>query len=134
MSGAPSDSVIRTPDAPVPVGPYCQGRTGPLSGRWIVTSGQVGLDPETKNLVTGGVAAETERVLRNLDAVLRAAGASLRDVVKSTVFLVDMGEFAAMNEVYARHFPDAKPSRTTVAARELPLGARVEIEAWAFLP
>jgi 2-iminobutanoate/2-iminopropanoate deaminase len=128
------DPVIRTPDAPAAIGPYSQGRTGPLSGRWIVTSGQVGIDPATKALVPGGVAAETERVMRNLEAVLRAAGASLGDVVKTTVFLVDMADFAAMNEVYARHLPDPWPSRTTIAVRGLPLGARVEIEAWAFLP
>jgi 2-iminobutanoate/2-iminopropanoate deaminase len=128
------DPVLRTPDAPAAIGPYSQGRTGPLSGRWIVTSGQVGIDPATKALVPGGIAVETERVMRNLDAVLRAGGASLGDVVKTTVYLVDMAEFAAMNEVYARHLPDPRPSRTTIAVRGLPLGARVEIEAWAFLP
>jgi 2-iminobutanoate/2-iminopropanoate deaminase len=134
VSGDRPDPVIRTPDAPAAIGPYSQGRTGPLAGRWIATSGQVGIDPGTKALVPGGVTAETERALRNLDAVLRAGGGSLRDVVKTTVFLADMAEFAAMNEVYARHFPDAKPSRSTIAVRELPLQARVEIEAWAFLP
>lgn len=134
MSGSRPDPVLRTADAPSAIGPYSQGRTGALAGRWIATSGQVGIDPATKALVPGGVAGETERVLRNLDAVLRAGGGSLRDVVKTTVFLADMAEFAAMNEVYAKHFPDAKPSRTTVAVRELPLKARVEIEAWAFLP
>lgn len=134
MSGSRPDPVLRTPDAPAAIGPYSQGRTGPLAGRWIVTSGQVGIDPATKALVPGGAAAETERVLRNLDAVLRAGGASLGAVVKTTVFLTEMADFAAMNDVYARHFPDAKPSRTTVAVRDLPLGARVEIEAWAFLP
>jgi 2-iminobutanoate/2-iminopropanoate deaminase len=134
VSDARSDSVIRTPDAPAAIGPYSQGRTGPLAGRWIATSGQIGIDAATKSLVPGGVAAETERALRNLDAVLRAAGGTLGDVVKTTVFLADMGEFATMNEVYAKHFPDVKPSRSTVAVRELPLKARVEIEAWAFLP
>jgi len=128
------DPVLRTEDAPAAIGPYSQGRAGVLSGRWVVTSGQVGIDPATKALVPGGVAAETERVLRNLDAVLGAGGATLRDVVKTTVFLTDMADFAAMNEVYARHFPDLRPSRTTVAVRGLPLGARVEIEAWAILP
>ena len=128
------DSVLRTPDAPAAIGPYSQGRTGPLSGRWIVTSGQVGLDPATGALVPGGVATETERALRNLEAILRAGGGSLGDVVKTTVFLVDMADFAAMNEVYARHLPDPRPSRSTFAVRGLPLGARVEIEAWAFLP
>jgi 2-iminobutanoate/2-iminopropanoate deaminase len=84
-------------------------------------------------LVPGGVVPETERVIRSLEAVLEAGGASLRDVVKTTVFLVDMAEFQAMNEVYARLFPDPKPARTTVAVRELPRSGRVEIEAWAFL-
>ncbi len=128
------DPVVRTPDAPAAIGPYSQGRTGRLSGRWVVTSGQVGIDPATKALVSGGAAAETERVLRNLEAILRASGASPGDVVKTTVYLADMADFTAMNEVYARHFPDPRPSRTTVAVRGLPLGARVEIEAWAFLP
>jgi 2-iminobutanoate/2-iminopropanoate deaminase len=134
VSQAPVEPVIRTPDAPAAIGPYSQGRAGTLTGRWVVTSGQVGIDPAAKTLVPGGVVPETERVLQNLEAVLRAGGASLRDVVKTTVFLADMADFAAMNEVYARHFPDAKPARTTVAARGLPLGACVEIEAWAFLP
>ena len=134
MSPDSKEGVLRTPDAPAAIGPYVQGRQGALAGRWVVTSGQVGLDPATKAIVPGGIAAETERVLRNLEAVLRAGGSSLAGVVKTTVFLVDMAEFAAMNEIYARHFPDPKPARTTVAVQGLPLGARVEIEAWALLP
>ncbi len=132
MTPEPKSTVIRTPHAPAAIGPYAQGRTGPLTGRWIVSSGQVGLDPATGKLVEGGVRAETERALRNLEAVLGAADARLTDVVKTTVFLVDMADFASMNEVYARFFPDP-PARSTVAARSLPLGARVEIEVWAFL-
>jgi 2-iminobutanoate/2-iminopropanoate deaminase len=126
--------VIRTAEAPAAIGPYSQGRAGALTGRWVVTSGQVGIDPATKALVPGGVVTETERAFRNLEAVLDAGGASLAAVVKTTVFLADMADFAAMNEVYARYFPGEKPARTTIAVRDLPLGARVEIEAWAFLP
>jgi 2-iminobutanoate/2-iminopropanoate deaminase len=127
-------TVLRTDGAPAAIGPYAQGRSGVLQGRWIATSGQVGLDPATGALVPGGVAAETERAIRNLTAVLRAGGADLGHVVKTTVFLADMAEFGAMNDVYAAAFPDPKPARSTVAVRELPRAARVEIEAWAILP
>jgi len=126
-------AALRTDEAPAAIGPYVQGRTGTLAGRWIVTSGQIGLDPKTGALVPGGVAAETERVITNLAAVLAAGGGSLADVVKTTVYLADMADFASMNEVYAARFPDPKPARTTIAARELPKSCRVEIEAWAFL-
>ena len=125
--------MLRTEKAPAAIGPYVQGRTGTLAGRWIVTSGQIGLDHAPASLVAGGVAAETERVITNLQAVLAAGGATLADVVKTTVYLADMADFAAMNEVYAARFPDPKPARTTIAARELPKSCRVEIEAWAFL-
>ena len=126
--------VVRTPGAPAAIGPYVQGRTGALQGRWIVTSGQIGLDPATGAMVEGGVASETERVIANLRAVLEAAGASLASIVKTTVYLADMDEFTSMNEVYARLLPDPKPARTTIAALGLPRNARVEIEAWAFVP
>jgi 2-iminobutanoate/2-iminopropanoate deaminase len=125
---------LRTDGAPAAIGPYAQGRTGTFGGRWIATSGQVGLDPATGALVPGGVAAETERAIRNLESVLRAGGASLASVVKTTVFLADMADFQAMNEAYGRWFHDPLPARSTVAVRELPRSARVEIEAWAFLP
>jgi 2-iminobutanoate/2-iminopropanoate deaminase len=108
------------------------GRTGALAGRWVVTSGQIGLDPATAALVAGGIAAETDRVFRNLQAILQAGGSGLGSVVKTTVYLIDMADFAAMNEVYARWLGDHKPSRTTIAVVALPLGGRVEIEAWAF--
>ena len=127
-------AVLRTDRAPAAIGPYAQGRSVALQGRWIVTSGQVGLDPATGALVPGGVAAETERAIQNLTAVLRAGGADLGHVVKTTVFMADMGEFGAMNDVYAAAFPDPKPARSTVAVRGLPRDARVEIEAWAILP
>jgi 2-iminobutanoate/2-iminopropanoate deaminase len=134
VSRAADRTVLHTDLAPAAIGPYVQARTGTLQGRWIVTSGQVGIDPAKGDLVPGGVAEQTEQVVRNLQAVLAEGGATLADVVKSTVFLVDMADFPAMNEVYANHFTDPRPSRSTVAVRDLPRGARVEIEVWAFLP
>lgn len=127
-------TAIQTPHAPAAIGPYAQARTGPLSGRWVASSGQVGLDPASGKLVPGGVGAQTERALRNLEAVLKAADAGMKDVVKTTVFLVDMADFAAMNDVYARFFADPKPARSTVAVAGLPRDARVEIEVWAIVP
>ncbi len=126
-------TAIQTKDAPAAIGPYAQGRTGPLSGRWLVSSGQVGLDPASGAIVPGGAGPETERAIRNLEAVLKAGNATLKDVVKTTVFLADMADFAAMNEVYGRFFLDPKPARSTVAVRGLPRDAKVEIEVWAFL-
>jgi 2-iminobutanoate/2-iminopropanoate deaminase len=126
-------SALNVTGAPRPVGAYSQAQVVRLHGgnRMVYTAGQVGLDPASGALVTGGIAAETERVLANLDAVLRGAGLSLADVVKTTVFLADMGEFQAMNQVYAKHFTGDPPARTTVAVAGLPVGARVEIEAVA---
>jgi 2-iminobutanoate/2-iminopropanoate deaminase len=100
-------------------------------GDFVYTAGQVGLDPATMALVAGGIRDETARVLANLEAVLSAAGAGLSTVVKTTVFLTDMSEFAAMNEVYAAAFGDHTPARSTVQVAALPLSARVEIEAVA---
>jgi 2-iminobutanoate/2-iminopropanoate deaminase len=134
---SPTDrAVLQTDRAPAAIGPYVQGRTGSFGGRWIVTSGQVGIDPSKGALVPGGVAEQTEQVIRNLEAVLAEGGATLAHVVKTTVFLVDMADFKAMNEVYAGRFADPRPARSTVAVRDLPGGAgtRVEIEVWAFLP
>ena len=127
------ESILQTPHAPAAIGPYAQGRTGPLTGRWLVSSGQVGLDPASGSLVPGGIGPETERALRNLEAVLKAGNATFQDVVKTTVFLADMADFAAMNEIYGRFFSDPKPARSTVAVNTLPRDARVEIEVWAFL-
>ncbi len=127
--------VIQTSDAPAAIGPYSQARVVEGAGvTWAYTAGQVGLDPATGELVPGGVAEQTERALLNLTAVLRAARMDLTQVVKTTVFLADMKDFQAMNEVYARHFPNPPPARTTVAAAGLPRGARVEIEAVAAGP
>jgi len=121
-------AVVHSDAAPRAVGPYSQAIQ---SGDWVFTAGQIGLDPATGTLVGEDVATQTRQVLANLTAVLAAAGASLAGVVKTTVFLVDMGDFAAMNAVYAEHFPEAPPARSTVAVAALPLGARVEIEAVA---
>ncbi|GAB4160945.1 MAG: RidA family protein [Candidatus Promineifilaceae bacterium] len=123
--------VLATDKAPKAVGPYSQGiRIGDL----VYTAGQIALDPETGQMVEGDVAAQTERVLQNLTAVLESAHTSLAHVVKTTVFLQQMSDFAAMNEVYARVFSDARPARSTVAVAGLPLGALVEIEAVALVP
>jgi 2-iminobutanoate/2-iminopropanoate deaminase len=123
---------IRVSDAPQAIGPYSQGQIVDLAGaRLVYTSGQIALDPATGDLVAGGVREQTERVFANLSAVLAGADCGLDDVVKTTVYLADMQEFQAMNEVYARHFGDAPPARTTIAAAGLPKNARVEIEAVA---
>ena len=121
-------SVVSAWDAPSAIGPYSQAIR---SGSLVFCSGQVPLDPGSGSLVAGGIEDQTERVLENLVAVLGAAGLSLTDVVKTTVFLVSMDDFAAMNEVYARYFTDDPPARSTVAVAALPKGARVEIEAVA---
>jgi 2-iminobutanoate/2-iminopropanoate deaminase len=120
--------IVQTDQAPAAIGPYSQAV---VSDGWVYCSGQIGLDPETMELVEGGVQAQTEQVLVNLRHVLEAAGAGLDTVVKTTVFLADMGDFAAMNEVYARHFADHRPARAAVAARELPRSVDVEIECVA---
>lgn len=113
--------------APAAIGPYSQAVR---SGGWLFLSGQIGLGRDGK-VVEGGVGAEAERALLNLAAVLEEAGLSLRDVVKTTIYLADMADFAAVNEVYARHFEAPFPARATVAVAGLPKGVRVEIEAIA---
>jgi 2-iminobutanoate/2-iminopropanoate deaminase len=120
--------VVSTDKAPAAIGPYSQAIK---SGGLVFCSGQIGLAPGTSSIVAGGIQAETERALENLKAVLAASGASLEDVVKTTVFLASMDEFTKMNEVYGRYFPSRPPARSTVAAAGLPKGARVEIEAVA---
>ena len=119
---------ISTTDAPAAIGPYNQAiATGDL----VFCSGQIALDPETGALVDGDVQAQTRRALENLRAVLTAANSSLDLVVKTTVFLISMSDFAAMNEVYANFFAGEPPARSTIAVAELPRGARVEVEAIA---
>lgn len=122
---------ISTPNAPAAIGPYSQAVA--IDGL-MFTAGQIALDPVTMMVVPGDVAAQTEQVLRNLAAVCAAASASLQDIVKTTVFLQDMSDFNAMNEVYARHFGGNRPARSTVAVRGLPRDVRVEIEAIVRLP
>jgi 2-iminobutanoate/2-iminopropanoate deaminase len=119
---------ISTTDAPGAIGPYSQAIA---TGNFVFCSGQVPLVPASGALVEGDVRAQTRRALENLSGVLNAAGSSLAQVVKTTVFLVSMSDFAAMNEVYAEFFPGDPPARSTIAVAELPKGAHVEIEAIA---
>jgi len=124
-------TAVSTADAPKAVGPYSQGIA---AGGFVFCAGQLGLDPATGQLVEGGVVAEAERALANLRAVLGAAGCTLADVVKTTIFLADMSDYGAVNEAYATFMADPPPARSTFAVGELPRGARIEIEATALLP
>ena len=119
---------VQTESAPAAIGPYSQAIR---ANGFVYVSGQIPIDPQTGEFVAGGVREQTEQVLKNLSAVLNAAGSGLENVVKTTVFLADMKEFAAMNEVYAKFFAIEPPARATVAAAGLPRDARVEIEAVA---
>lgn len=119
---------VSTSGAPAAIGPYSQGIA---SGDLVFCSGQLGLDPATGDMVEGGVAAQAERALRNLAAVLDAAGCSWADVVKTTIYLADIGDFGAVNGVYATFMPDPPPARSTFAVGALPKGGLVEIEAIA---
>ena len=119
---------VATDKAPKAIGPYSQAI---VADDTIYTAGQVALDPQTGELVGTTVVEQTEQVLKNITAVLAASGSSLGQVVKTTVYLADMADFAAMNEVYARHFGGHRPARSTVQAAGLPKGARVEIDAIA---
>ncbi len=121
---------IQTTNAPAAIGPYSQAvRAGDL----LFVSGQIPLDPKTRELVRGGISEETKKVLDNLKAIIEAAGGSLGDVVKTTIFLKDMGSFAAVNEVYGTYFPQPFPARATVEVARLPRDVNVEIEAIAKL-
>jgi 2-iminobutanoate/2-iminopropanoate deaminase len=117
---------ISTANAPQAIGPYSQGV---IANGLLFTAGQIAIDPQTGRLVEGGFAAQTERVLTNLSAVLEAAGANWGDVLKTTVYLHDMADFPTFNEMYGRHIGDARPARSTVQAAGLPRGALVEIDA-----
>jgi 2-iminobutanoate/2-iminopropanoate deaminase len=123
--------IIATDKAPAAIGPYSQAVR---VGSFVFTAGQVPLDPSTGQMAEGGIEAQTRQALTNLSAVLEAAGTSTTHVLKTTVFLADMGEFKAMNGVYAEFFPNAPPARSAIQAAALPLGARVEIEAVAIIP
>lgn len=123
--------VITAPKAPKPIGPY---NAGIRVGGFIFTAGQAGLVPESGDLIAGGIEAETRQTLRNIQAVLEAAGAGMEAVVKTTVYLRDMKEFPQMNAVYAEFFGEGFPARTTIQAAALPKNAAVEIEAIAVAP
>lgn len=122
--------VISTDGAPKAIGPYSQAIR---SGGFIFTSGQVAIDPATQQVVAGDVAVQTDRVLKNLEAILQASSCGLDKVVRCTVFLKNMGDFAAMNEVYGRYFKDGPPARSTVEVARLPKDVLVEIDAIALV-
>ncbi len=121
---------IFTPDAPAPIGPYNQAVR---SGDFVFCSGQIPLDPVSGEIVPGDVSAQTRQVMKNVGAVLAAADATFASVVKTTIFLVDMNDFAEVNAVYGEYFVDTPPARSTVAVAGLPRGSRVEIEVTALL-
>lgn len=118
-------TIVSTEKAPRAIGPYSQAV---ISGDLIYTSGQIALDPATQQMVQGDIRAQTERVMENLSAVLEAAGVGFENVVKTNIFVVDLGDFATVNEVYGKRFPRSPPARSTVQVAALPKGARVEIE------
>jgi 2-iminobutanoate/2-iminopropanoate deaminase len=121
---------IQTPQAPSAIGPYSQGI---VANGFLFTAGQVAIDPATGDIIAGDVTAQTDRVLANLAAILTSAGATWKDVVKTTVFLQDMADFPRVNEVYARVLGDARPARSTVQVAALPRGVLIEIDAVAAL-
>jgi 2-iminobutanoate/2-iminopropanoate deaminase len=128
-----SPQIIRTAEAPLPVGPYNQAIAIPANSKIIYLAGQIPLNPHTGKVEEGDITIQTERVLQNIKAVLIAAGAEFADVIKTTVFLADMADFAAMNAVYAQYFLDSAPARSCVQVARLPLNVAVEIECIAAL-
>jgi 2-iminobutanoate/2-iminopropanoate deaminase len=123
-------SAVSTGSAPKALGPYSQGIR---AGQFLFVSGQVPIDPATGDLVQGSIAEQTRRVLQNIGEILKAGGASYAQVVRTTVYLSDLGDFAAMNEVYATFFPAPQPARTTIQAGRLPRDCRIEVDVIAFL-
>ena len=121
---------VRTGAAPAPIGPYEQAV---IAGQFVFLSGQIGFDPSTGKMVPGGVSEQTTRALENVKAVLEAAGSSLSNVVRVGVYLADMSDFGAMNEIYSKYFGDAKPARSAIAVKDLPAGALVEMDAVALI-
>ena len=121
--------IIHTTEAPAAIGPYSQAI---ITGNLVYTAGQIPMAPESGLLVSGGIPEQTEQVCKNIKAILLAAGSSMEKVVKTTCFLADMADFAVFNEVYTKYFP-GKPARTTIAVKQLPKNALVEIEAIAEL-
>src|SRR5438270_2425630 len=130
-SSSAARSVVEAKDAPKPIGPYSQAIK---AGEFVFCAGQTARDPATNKLIEGDVSAQTDRVLKNIEAVLTAAGTDMNHVVKTTVYLKNMSDFNAMNEVYGKYFKDAPPARATVGVAALPVDALVEIEAVAMLP
>ncbi len=131
QKGPRGKQVIAAKNAPPAIGPYSQAiQAGPL----LFLSGSLGMDPASGKIVEGGVGPETEQALNNIDAILKEAGASFDNVVKTTIFLADMADFKTVNEIYAKRFTGAPPARSCVAVKELPRGGKVEIEAIAVLP
>lgn len=126
-----SHTVVSTKNAPGAIGPYSQGVATPQG--LVFTAGQIAIDPSNGSIVPGDIKAQTARVMENLKAILTAAGSGMEQVVKTTVFLADMGEFAAMNEVYGSYFKSNPPARSTVQVSRLPKDVRVEIEAIALV-
>ena len=126
----PEKTIISTANAPKAIGPYS---AGVRVGNFVYTAGQAGLDPQTGQMVEGGIEAETHQTITNLKHILEAAGSSLEQVVKTTVFLRDMKDFKAMNRVYAEFFSENPPARSTIQAAALPMDAAVEIEAVALI-
>jgi 2-iminobutanoate/2-iminopropanoate deaminase len=120
-----ANAIVSTDKAPKAIGPYSQAV---IAGDLIFTSGQIALDPATQQLVPGDTRAQAERVMENLAAVLEAAGAGFESVIKATIFVADLGDFATVNEIYGKRFPRSPPARSTVQVAALPKGARVEIE------
>ncbi|MBX9768621.1 MAG: RidA family protein, partial [Bdellovibrionales bacterium] len=118
--------VIHTENAPKAIGPYSQAVLA--SGPFLFCSGQISLDPKSNQLVEGGVAVQTERVMQNILAVLKSEGLDFKNVVKTTIFLVDMNDFATVNEIYTKHCVEPFPARSTIAVKALPKGVSVEIE------
>ena len=130
MSIVTVKQIIQTARAPQAIGPYSQAV---VAGGFLFASGQIPIDPQSGEFVAGGINEQTEQVLKNLAAVLEAAGSSFAEVVKTTVYLADMSDFAAMNEVYGQYFQTAPPARATVQAARLPRDARVEIDVIAMM-
>ena len=123
--------IISTPHAPAAIGPYSQAVK---AGHFLFVSGQLPIDPETGKLVDGDIGKQTVQAMNNLRAICESAGASLADVVKTTLFLRDLGQFMKVNETYGRYFPENPPARATVEVSALPLGAALEIEATVYIP
>lgn len=126
-----SVETVHTPRAPAAIGPYSQGI---IANGFLFTAGQIPIDPATGDTIDGDIVAQTERVMKNLEAILATAGASWRDVVKTTVYLLDLSDFPRMNDVYARAMGDARPARSTVQVSALPRAVMVEIDLVVLLP